>query len=181
MFNLLSPTRRPRWVILAASLAVLVVALDCGAAASAPVKDLREKQPLVAVQVPAAVVRAADKPVPALSRPEPAWRSGIIESGQAPLPASLYRIDNQWQGIIGDQHVNVYAGELVQEPGQGVLVIQATPVKPGQPSSAPQVLRGPAAAGALRIQSIRTDGLDVIAASGAHLTFRTASRELRSE
>lgn len=44
--------------------------------------------------------------------PEPEWRTGIIEDHAAPFPGSMFRLENQWQQVVGARHVNVYAGAL---------------------------------------------------------------------
>jgi hypothetical protein len=178
ILHVLRSTGRSRWTMVSVVLGLAVLLIDGSAAAGASLKDSREKQPPVGVRLPAESVRATDKPVPLRAKPEPAWRSGVIENGQAPLPASLYRIENQWQGVIGDQHVSVYAGELAHDPGQGILVVQNTPVNHARPATAPQIVHGPAGAGALRILAASGNQLNVLAASGARLTFHLASHQL---
>jgi hypothetical protein len=74
----------------------------------------------------------------------------IIENGQAPLHDENYVFVNQFDGVIGNQIVNVYAGYYRYRPTQGVFMVtrssfdfsQVTPNK---------FFNGPSGMGALKI------------------------------
>ncbi|MCW5852177.1 MAG: hypothetical protein KIT87_19040 [Anaerolineae bacterium] len=93
--------------------------------------------------------------------PKP-FPTGIIESGLAPFPGSVYRFENQWQDLIGNELVHVYAGALRSDPSQGVLIVLGN-----LPDGSGGIRRGdfylaPAKLGALRI----------VAADGTRLTVQ---------
>lgn len=103
------------------------------------------------------------------------WRSGIIESGLAPLPGALYAIANQWHGNLNGRHVIVYAGALRRQPSVGVLVVSALSLD-GTAGAAPQVLTLPGS-GAARIASAAGTTLTVATASGRVLPFQVPSNQ----
>jgi hypothetical protein len=180
--------RTARALVMAASLALLLSA-GGHAASAAPGKDPRETQPLARshAQEPLAESRAISPAAPhskaaaVVARPEPEWRTGIVASGQAPLPGALYRIENQWHEVIQGRHVNVYAGALAQRPSEGVFVVQTTDLQPGARSGMPEVVRAPAGAGPLHLESAHGSTLRIVSAQGRRFTFDVASRELRQE
>jgi hypothetical protein len=177
-----APMRASRQLIVAALLALLMA--PPGGATAAPAKDPREKAPPVHSQVQVQVQtasspRSAAKTPVRPARPEPSWRTGIIDSGQAPFAAVLYRFENQWHEIVDGQHVNVYAGALAQSPEQGVLVLQTSPLGPGARPAVPAVIRAPGASGALRLVSATGAVLHVASASGRRFTFHLPTRELQ--
>lgn len=98
-------------------------------------------------------------------RPTPAPGNlplGIIESGQAPLPSSLYKIENKWRGQLGSNYVTLYAGSLTEDPTQGVVFMQIMTKDLKQvPGGGPFLT--PAKAGPVR----------VIAAKGMHVSLGT--------
>ena len=109
---------------------------------------------------------------------EPAWRSGIVESGRAPFSESQFVIENQWQDVVGGRHVNVYAGAEAGDPAQGVLVLQ-TSAPDGSASTPPLVIRTPQKHGALTL--MRGGGmLTARAADGTAFSFDVARKQLRA-
>lgn len=114
----------------------------------------------------------------AAPEPEPAWLTGIIQSGQAPLPASSFTIENQWHDIVGGEHVNIYAGSYRTDPSQGVLVLQTTALDLASRSSPGGVYETPMKAGSLRIVAATRSALTLEAASGARFSFDVSIREL---
>lgn len=95
---------------------------------------------------------------------------GLTQSGLAPLPGSLYDIRNQYQSLIGDRHVAVYAGALRADPGQGVVVVINRGLDPSL-VSAPQVYRIGNHQGALEIMSATRGVLVLRSGSGASFVF----------
>lgn len=76
-------------------------------------------------------IPTAPKDLPTLEPvPDVAWPSGIIESGLAPLPGEFYSIQNRWQDLIGDNHIQVYAGIRREDPLQGLVLVSMTPLDP---------------------------------------------------
>jgi hypothetical protein len=98
------------------------------------------------------------------------WVSGIIDSGQAPFPADLYTINNQWQQEMDGMHLSVYAGSEAQEPAQGALIVMTISLDL-QTSLGPQAYLAPSNAGALQITGSNGQSLLLTAMSGAHFTF----------
>lgn len=74
----------------------------------------------------------------------------IIENGQAPLHDDNYVFVNQFDGVVGNQIVNVYAGYYRYRPTQGVLMISRSSLDLSQVSTA-QFVKGPPGMGALRV------------------------------
>src|SRR5215472_1242620 len=99
-----------------------------------------------------------------------AWASGIIESGQAPFPADLYMINNQWQEEVAGMHLSVYAGSEAQDPSQGVLIVMTLSLDL-QTSTGPHAYLAPSQAGALQITGSNGQSLLLTAMNGAHFTF----------
>lgn len=95
-----------------------------------------------------------------VSAPSETWKSGIVETGQAPLPGALYDITNQYQTTLGDRHVSVFAGSM-RESGTGVVIVMEKSID-GKTASAPVVY-----------PMARTGRLRITAASGQQLTLTT--------
>lgn len=108
--------------------------------------------------------------------PEPPWPTGIIESGQAPYPGSLYRFSNQWHEVVGGEHAIVYAGALREDPSQGIVAVAFTALDVTSPAAEGGVYETPVRAGAVRIVAATPDGLALEAADGTLLTFSLGSR-----
>jgi len=99
-----------------------------------------------------------------IATPAP-WPTGIFESSNAPLRAADYKIVNQWQGIVGANYVQVYAGSVASDPNDGVLVVVVTSRDDlGKVSGA--TVRPPVRAGPLRISSAQGTQLTVTTAVG---------------
>ncbi|MGH2586903.1 MAG: hypothetical protein ACRDJE_18470, partial [Dehalococcoidia bacterium] len=77
----------------------------------------------------------------------PAGAGIIVESGQAPLPASLYAIENSWHKPEDDGFIQVFAGAEREDPAQGVVAVVVATGN-GQPPPPLEVHRTPARAGA---------------------------------
>jgi hypothetical protein len=165
------------FVLLAATiLLALPVAAAVASSPTAPAKDMREfAAPRSVKPVPAA--ERVRKPLNVTSRPEPEWRRGIIDSGQAPFPAQQYQFENQWQDVVGGKHTNVWAGASGNDPQQGVIVVLTTSVDLTQTGS-PEVFPTPSRTGALRITDAHGTVLTLVDSTGATFTFRVESRQL---
>ncbi len=74
----------------------------------------------------------------------------IIENGQAPLHDDNYVFVNQFDGVVGNQIVNVYAGYYRYRPTQGVFMVTRSSLDLGRvtPNT---FFNGPPGMGALRI------------------------------
>jgi hypothetical protein len=136
-------TRRAKWSVLIAMIAVVAIASIVYAqtltnlpndpfspqdASSLPPDKLAFLQQVEATQEAAeTAIPAASKNVVPYASPIPTaeWASGILTGDiSIPLPSEYYQIQNMWQGVIGSDHIQVYAGlerELI-DPAQGVLV-----------------------------------------------------------
>lgn len=95
---------------------------------------------------------------------------GITQSGLAPLPGSIYDIHNQYQNLINDRHVAIYAGALRADPAQGVLVVINRGLDPSL-VSAPQVYRMGNRQGALEIMAVTRGMLVLRSSAGASFVF----------
>ena len=96
----------------------------------------------------------------------------IVESGQAPFPASAFTFENRWfqQTAAGD--LVVYAGAAHDDPTQGLVVVRLIGAKLGQPT----VRRTPARAGAVRVVEAKGEKLTLAASNGTRLVFDVGSR-----
>ncbi len=74
----------------------------------------------------------------------------IIENGQAPLHDYHYVFLNQFDGVVGSEIVNVYAGYYRFRPTQGVYMVMRSSLDLSR-STVPQLVNGPAGMGALRV------------------------------
>jgi hypothetical protein len=105
---------------------------------------------------------------------------GIVESGQAPLPAR-YAIQNQWQARLGDgDWLQVWAGSLRDDPEQGLLVEQRVNHHFTQRET-PRVIEAPYGAGSLKIVSANGMTLYLVDASGGRFRFDARIRQLLPE
>src|SRR5436190_12576928 len=122
------PPNPLRWA-LAVGVAVAAVSLPLALAARRP--DVAGRMPAVKrpeLERGAAAPGRVAKPRVVRAVRGPGWRRGIVASGLAPFSESAYRIVNQWQDVVGGEHVNVYAGQLGLSPRRGAVVVQRTPV-----------------------------------------------------
>lgn len=94
----------------------------------------------------------------------------IIENGQAPLHDDNYVFVNQFDGIVGNQIVNVYAGYYRYRPTQGVLMISRSSLDLSQ-STQPQFVKGPPGMGALRISKYAAGGLTLTTERGTTMAL----------
>ncbi len=107
--------------------------------------------------------------------PEPAWFTGIIDSGQAPLPSS-FTIINQWHEVIAGEHVNVYAGGFRDDPDAGVVVVDVTPPDGTAARTDGGAYETPAARGAVRIIEAIGTRLILLSARGDRFAFDVTAR-----
>ncbi len=98
------------------------------------------------------------------------WRSGVIDSGLAPLSGSVYDLKNQYQNLIAGRHVSIFAGALRSDPSQGIIVILNRGIDPSLVSS-PQTYRIGNHQGAVQIVAAQGALLRLRASSGALFTF----------
>src|SRR5438105_12145752 len=108
------------------ALLVAGAALAIASTPSSPAirKDPQEFQPRPAYAPGVRPAVHAPRAIPTLPVPVSAPPQGVIQSGQAPFPASEYAFVNQWQAKVGNQWVQVYAGTVADDPSQGVVVIR---------------------------------------------------------
>lgn len=122
----------------------------------------------------------AGQPPPELATPpDPEWQTGIIEGHAAPFSGSVFQLENQWQQVLGERHVNVYAGALGEDRQQGVVIVQTTHVADLAHPSNPVFVRSPARTGALRIVEERGALLTLRALDGSTYTFDVASASFK--
>jgi hypothetical protein len=98
------------------------------------------------------------------------WRTGIIDSGLAPLPGGLFDIKNQWHGNVRDRHVIVYAGSY-RNTSHGVLVVLQLALD-GSAASGPDVYSLGTRSGSARITAANGATLLVATAAGKPRLFR---------
>jgi hypothetical protein len=106
--------------------------------------------------------------------------TGLFQTGQAPFSSRLYKIENQWQGVIGSELIRVYAGAKTADPSQGVLVILTNDVKDlsdRTPQSGGLVL-SPGRSGGFRIVSAEGTRLTLTNPGGQTFVFDVATRSL---
>lgn len=115
--------------------------------------------------------------VPPVVTPEP-WPSGIFASGQAPLPSGLYSMTNLWQGVLNDEHVQVYAGSKTTDPSQGLVIVLTTSFDLRR--SASELFETPSKRGALHIMVVRGTRLYLVSADGTPFVFDISIRRFVS-
>ncbi len=123
-------------------------------------------------------IRSAVIEPPPQTTPAP-WPSGIFERSQAPLPASLYTITNQWQNDVGGRHVQVYVGSETPFPSQGVVIVQTTSLD--LQTVRTMTYLTPVTSGRLRIVAAQGSQLTLTAASGTSYVFDVVARTLLSK
>jgi hypothetical protein len=101
------------------------------------------------------------------------WRLGIF-NGAWPVPFSgeAFAANNQWQGIVGNRHLSVYAGAEGRDPSQGLLIVQGESLDLSNPSE--NAYLAPAHVGSLHIAAAQGQNgqhLTIIAANGTRFTF----------
>lgn len=171
---------------IAAVLATLVLGVPIGravggetTAAALPPEKLAMQQRIERAHADALAAPHAAKDIAltlAASAPEPAWLTGIIDSGQAPLPGSRFVIENQWHDIVAGEHVNVYAGADREHPASGVVVVDVTALDFSAPASRGGVYPTPEAAGTVRIIEAIGGKLVLLSSTGARFSFDVAAR-----
>lgn len=97
-------------------------ALPSGQNAISPNDSLRQKAMREQQRVPSTFI-APKHPGHIAETPESVNRpTGILESGQAPVPGGMFDILNQYSTMRSGQYVTVYAGSL-KTTGAGVLLV----------------------------------------------------------
>lgn len=107
--------------------------------------------------------------------PEP-WPEGLFEISQAPLPKGYYAIENQWQSDSYGSHFQVYAGSLVSDPAQGVVIFRATSFDLRPRAVAAGEYLTPTKGGAVRIVAVDGQRLALVARDGDVFTFDVGMR-----
>ena len=155
-----------------------VLSLLAAGPSEAQEKDVREFVPPKSgsVKRPVGPDDIAKAQANASSGQEPAWRSGVIDSGLAPFPAAMYQFENQWHEIVNGAHLKVYAGSLGKDASQGVVVIQR--ISLDNHAEAPQEIRAPAGVGSLRITAAQGTLLTLKSSQGTAFTLDAATRSL---
>jgi hypothetical protein len=118
-----------------------------------------------------------DRVAPASGRASAPYRQGIIETGQAPLPSSIYLIRNRWQMLGPDgNHTVVYAGGYTSEPNRGVIVVHVS--SPSFAALESTTYEAPGSPGSLRITGAEGMRLTLAGSAGEPaLTFNIATRQ----
>jgi hypothetical protein len=155
----------------------VALAVASTASPAAPQKDPQEYQPRPAYAPAAPSTSHVSMPRPTLPAPISPPARGIIQSGQAPFPASSYTFVNQWQAQVGQQWVQVYAGMLTADPSQGVVVVRRSTLD-WSASEPPQVLRAPLRSGALQITGAGGTRLSLQSSQGIRYTLDAAGGTL---
>ncbi|MPZ57462.1 MAG: hypothetical protein GEU91_13365 [Rhizobiales bacterium] len=109
----------------------------------------------------------------------PAGAGIIVESGLAPLPGSVYKIENSWHKSEGNGFIQVFAGAEREDPAQGVVAVVVAPGN-GQPSPPVEVYRTPTKAGAVRVVEAEGERLTLRTSSGATFIFDVPTRRFLS-
>jgi hypothetical protein len=172
--------RSTRLSLLAAGFATALAAIPLALAGGAgpPPGDPAAKQAEFAPRPAGPRAKNAAKPLPpGAAEREPPWRTGIIDSGQAPLPGSQFTFENQWQNVSQGHHVNVYVGAETDNPAQGVVAVQQTTLD-GAASDAPHVYRPQGVTGPLRIVAEHGAVLVLASPHGAMLLFNVETGEI---
>lgn len=133
-----------------------------------------EQEAALAAPRPPKVNRGPSTPV------APSFPTGIFQTGQAPFSAKVFRIENQWQGTIGDEFVRVYAGVKADDTAQGVLVVLTSDARDLSDRTAQTggVLLAPSRAGPLRIAEAEGTRLTVTNPAGEIFVFDVPMRSL---
>jgi len=166
-----------------------VLAVVAAAAVAVPAAAVRgsggapEKQELLqmfaarrAAAVSAPKARKDPGARPPTSEPEPGWPAGIIDSGQAPFPGSVFAFQNQWQGVVRGEHASAYAGAFRDDPMQGVVALDFTAMDVLGPASPGGVYPAPVRSGSLRIVSESAGVLTLVGGGGSRFRFDVATR-----
>jgi len=109
----------------------------------------------------------------------PAGAGIIVESGQAPLPGSLYAIENSWHKPEDGGFIQVFAGAEREDPAQGIVAVVVATGN-GQPPPPLEVHRTPAKAGAVRVVDADGERLTLRTSSGATFIFDVPARRFVS-
>jgi hypothetical protein len=107
----------------------------------------------------------------AIATPQP-WPTGIFESANAPLPSADYRIVNVWQGVVGANNVQVYAGSTANLT-DGVLVVVVT-ARDDLSKVRAKTFRPRQQVGGLSVASAKGSRLTLSSTSGVTLIFDAA-------
>lgn len=94
----------------------------------------------------------------------------IIPDGQAPLHDANYVFVNQFDGVVGNQIVNVYAGYYRYHPTQGVFMVTRSSLDFSQVTPN-KFFNGPPGMGALKITKYAGDHLVLTTERGTTLDF----------
>jgi hypothetical protein len=159
----------------------LLVTVIHGASTSNASNALAQKQQILQQELNEGRAHAQaqagpDTPVPTAQTPQPR-RAGIINSRQAPFPPSIFTVNNAWQGPVGSQWINAYAGAQTNPddtPGRGGLVLYTD----GDFAlSYLGTFLAPAGTPALTINKVQGDMLLLQTASGQAFAFNLQSHQ----
>ncbi len=171
-------TKLPGALLVASTFAVFVFIRSVSVAEE---KDMREFAPPNSAGAEKRAVGPDDvakAQANAFTSQEPAWRSGIIDSGLAPFPAAMYQFENQWHEIVNGAHLKVYAGALGKDPSEGVVVVQR--ISLDNRAEAPREIRMPQA-GSLRIIAAQRNLLTLRSSKGAEFTLNAVTGTLAAK
>ncbi|MBE0696335.1 MAG: hypothetical protein IH586_05375 [Anaerolineaceae bacterium] len=93
----------------------------------------------------------------------------IFEGSQGMIRPSTAQISNCWQGVRSGKVMEIYAGALPDDAGQGVLLIFVD--DPENTDRTMQMVKAPGKSGLLRILSVDETAATLAAADGSQLLF----------
>jgi hypothetical protein len=106
------------------------------------------------------------------------WASGIINAAQYPGYGKTYRITTAWQGVVGTDHVQVFAG-AVADSGQGVIVVRRTALdEPNIDNATTTVISGPSGSAMLTLISGTYPTFAATDTNGANYTVDVAKQSV---
>jgi hypothetical protein len=99
----------------------------------------------------------------------------ILEGSQGMIQPTTAQISNCWQGVRNGKAWEIFAGALVDDPQQGVLLIFAD--DPAKISRAMQIVKAPGKNGVLRILTADAKVMTLETADGSKLRFSLETME----
>ncbi len=115
-------------------------------------------------------------PTPPASRAEIAFQTGVLEGGEDILPPSEAVLVNRWQGMVGQEYWQVFAGANGSDSSQGLVVRVIT--SPDRLNSKFDKVKAPPGDGAFTIINGDQTQLLLQAESGRQYVFNPSSMEL---
>jgi hypothetical protein len=117
-------------------------------------------------------------PTPPASRAEIAFKTGILEGGEDILPPSEAVLINRWQGIVGQEYWQVFAGANGSDSTQGIVVRVIT--SQNRLDSQIDLVKIPPGYGALRVVSGNQIELKLVTESGKQYSLNPVTMEIKA-